>query len=898
MRDHADIPDQLTAALGDRYRIERELGRGGMATVHLAHDLKHDRQVAIKVLHPELAAVLGAERFLAEVRVTARLDHPHILTLIDSGVVSVPDARRATHDARLLYYVLPYVRGESLRKLLERERQLPLARALAITRQVAGALDHAHRHGVIHRDIKPENILLHEGEAMLVDFGIALGLTEAGGSRLTETGMALGTPQYMSPEQATGQRSLDQRSDIYSLAAVTYEMIAGEPPMRGATPQATIAKLMTETPVHLRVIRPDVPAAVDAAVARGLAKVPADRFESATEFVEAMSDARTAGRRDGAAPAPSRPHALTPSRRWGLWGALALFGAALVAVWALQRPQPTPTLAFGRSQQLTSDPGLEIQPALSPDGKLVAYAAGRSSAMRIFIRPVGGGRTIPLSDDSTAVEFQPRWSPDGEQLLFLSRGGVSIAPALGGSSRRIVPRAEGEPVRGAAWSPDGREIAFARADSLFAVPAQGGQARTIGTGSTMHSCAWSPDGAWIACVENNSFSIEPGSTFANLAPSGLLLFPAGGGEPRRLVDATELVASPAWLGDSHHMLFISNRDGPRDIYRLRLSADGRPRGDPVRVTTGLGANSISLSADGRRIAYAVHTAQANIWSIAIPVRPPTTVDGAVALTRGSQVIEAVRLAPDGRSLIYDSNIEGNADIYRLPLAGGSPEQLTADPIDEFAGDLSPDGRMLAYHTWRNGTRDIEVKPLDGGPVVAVTNTPGQESAPRWSPDGQRIAYNEQVQPSSLHIVQRTATGWSAPVNLGRSTYNFAWSSDGREIAIVTGANPVSSGGIAVVATADGVVREVADSASMEEAAESVEWNPDGSAILFKSRDARGRAGFWSVPAQGGIPSLLIRLTDPERQSNRREFATDGTRIYFTMDDRQSDVFVAELEERP
>src|SRR6188472_3720508 len=273
---------RLTTALEERYRIERQLGAGGMATVYLATDLKHDREVALKVLRPELGAVLGTERFLSEIKITARLDHPHILTLIDSGVAG-----------GFLYYVLPLVRGESLRDKLNREQQLGLEEAIAITKQIASALDYAHRQGVVHRDIKPENILLLEGEAMLADFGIALAVKEAGGNRLTETGLSLGTPQYMSPEQATGDRQLDARSDLYSLAAVLYEMLAGEPPVTGPTAQAMIAKLMTERPVHLRVVRPAIPEAVDAAVARALDKTPADRFPSAGDFVRAL-ESRTA----------------------------------------------------------------------------------------------------------------------------------------------------------------------------------------------------------------------------------------------------------------------------------------------------------------------------------------------------------------------------------------------------------------------------------------------------------------------------------------------------------------------------------------------------------------------------------------------------------------------------
>src|ERR1700694_4705647 len=266
------------------YLVERELGSGGMATVYLAHDKKHDRRVAIKILHAELAALLGAERFLQEIRVTANLQHPHILGLIDSGVIG--------NDAGELsgrpYYVMPYVEGESVRQRLDKEQQLPVADAGRIATEVASALDYAHRHNVIHRDIKPENILLHDGSAILADFGIALAVTEAGGARITQTGLSLGTPGYMSPEQAMGERAITARSDIYSLGAVTYEMLAGEPPFTGPTVQAVVARVMTEEPRPLITVRRNVPPHVAAAVSHALEKVPADRFASAHEFAEAL----------------------------------------------------------------------------------------------------------------------------------------------------------------------------------------------------------------------------------------------------------------------------------------------------------------------------------------------------------------------------------------------------------------------------------------------------------------------------------------------------------------------------------------------------------------------------------------------------------------------------------
>ncbi len=272
------VRERLHAALADRYALQREIGRGGMATVFLAQDLKHDRLVALKVLHPELAASLGPERFLREIQIAARLQHPHILPLYDSG-----------QAADLLYYVMPYVEGESLRARLIREKQLPVEEAIHIARDVAAALDYAHRHRVVHRDIKPENVMLHEGEAMVTDFGIAKAISAAGGESLTQTGIAVGTPTYMSPEQAAGEGEPDGRSDIYSLGCVLYEMLAGAAPFTGATMQAVIAKRFTEAAPSLRAVRATVHEGVEQAVTKALARIPADRFATASQFAQALA---------------------------------------------------------------------------------------------------------------------------------------------------------------------------------------------------------------------------------------------------------------------------------------------------------------------------------------------------------------------------------------------------------------------------------------------------------------------------------------------------------------------------------------------------------------------------------------------------------------------------------
>jgi len=315
--DVAELPETL----GGRYRLTRELGRGGMATVYLAQDLKLGRPVAIKVLRREIAAALGAERFLREIEIAARLSHPHILPLHDSGEAN-----------GLLYYVMPFVEGESLRDRLVREPQVPLAEALRVTLAVADALTYAHSHGVVHRDVKPENILLSGDAVLVADFGIARAITAAGGASLTKTGVAVGTPFYMSPEQAAGERQIDGRSDVYSLGCVVYEMLAGGPPFAGPSAQAVLARHMLDPVPPLRTIRPELPAAVDRAVAKALAKAPADRFPSAAALGEELTQA-------AASPSLALPPSRSSRRRWRRPATLAagIIGLAAIAVVAVRR---------------------------------------------------------------------------------------------------------------------------------------------------------------------------------------------------------------------------------------------------------------------------------------------------------------------------------------------------------------------------------------------------------------------------------------------------------------------------------------------------------------------------------------------------------------------------------
>jgi len=850
-----------------------------MATVYLAYDLRHDRRVALKVLRAELAAVIGAERFLAEIKTTANLQHPHVLPLFDSG----------TADA-FLYYVMPYVEGESLRDRLTRETQLPVDEAVKIATEVAGALDYAHRRGVVHRDIKPENILLAEGQALVADFGIALAVTRIGGTRMTETGMSLGTPHYMSPEQAMGEREITPKTDVYALGCVLYEMLLGEPPFTGPTAQAVVAKVMTEKPGPIVARRERVPVHVEEAVFTALEKLPADRFGTAAEFATALTAAGTAARMVPR-PAIARPTA----RRWPFLAAAAAVAAAGFLVGAAVTGRGGPPIAgFGRATKVTYDRGLEIMPALSPDGRSVAYAAGTSVSLHIYVRQVAGGRPIPLTGESSQVEWEPYWSADGSRILFLSRGGVYSAPSSGGDPRPEIPAPAGAPIVSAEWSPDGRTIAYVVDDTLILWANQQRQ-RLLATMHKPALCRWSPDATLIACASGNAFYLEPGIVFANLSPSRIVVVRVRDGTVVTVTDSTSLNQSPVWSPDGRWLYFVSDRDGPRDIFAQRITSFGGTGGAPRRLTTGLGAQSISLSSDGSRLAYAPIAASGNIWSLPLPVHPPVSAAGAEQITSGDQVIEEPYLTRDGKWLTYHSDLTGKGQAYRIALPHGQPERLTNDAYDDYAPALSPDGREVAFHSWRAGSRDIYVLPLDGGAVQQVTASPRQEAVARWSPDGRALVFGDIDPPGSIWIARRRPDGsWGRPVERQASGYWPDFSPDGRWLVV---SHAQLGGAIALLPVDSGPERILVDPVRAGVSGEVPAWSADGTTIYFKSHDARGNASVWAIPAAGGAPRLLVRFDDPNHPSYRPEVTVGGGRLYFTEEDRQADVYVMEVERR-
>ncbi len=867
-------PSRLAAALADRYRIERELGAGGMATVYLGHDLRHDRKVAIKLLKPELAAVIGAERFLSEIRTTANLQHPHILPLFDSGEAD-----------GFLFYAMPFVEGESLRDRLAREKQLPVGDAVRIATEVASALDYAHRHGVIHRDIKPENILLHDGSALVADFGIALAASKAGGTRITETGMSIGTPHYMSPEQAMGEREITARSDIYALGAVTYEMLIGEPPFTGPTAQAIVALVLTEDPRPLLPRRRSIPPEVEEAVLTSLEKLPADRFATAHEFAEHLGAERTS-RRTGA-----RARATADAPSWRRSAVLVAGGAALIVAGYLAGARRSHSAAlpmsFGSVDRVTWDPALEVLPAISPDGRTVAYASGTPVRMRVFVRPVAGGRRIALTDDTTQVQSHPRWSPDGSRVLFLERGGVVSVPASGGAETAEVPPGRTGPVISAAWAPDGKRIAYVIGDSVF-VHEPRGDSHGIARVFEAHGCAWSPDAAQLACVSGNAIALTPGTLFGNASPSRVVSVRVSDGRVVPVTDSLFPNLSPAWSPDGRWVYYVSSRFGPRDIFAQAV-AGGAPRGPALRLTTGLNAHTISLSADGRRIAYADLAIESNAWSIPVPAHLPVPASSAIQLTHGSQFVETTQLSRDGHWVYYDSDVSGNMDLYRMALPAGAPERLTADSSDDFWPTPSPDGREVSFHSWRGGSRDIWVMPLDGGPLQRVTSSPAQEAMAMWAPDGDQLSYSLFTERGGIWTARRVNGAWQKPVERLGWGFFANWSPDGRTLAF---GSSLTSGSLWTMPADSGAPRLLADTTGPRALlGDQVRWSDDGRSVYTRNADATGTT-FWRIPLGGGTPERIVTLEGGQRSSGG--WGNAAGRLVYAVSEERSDLWVMEV----
>ena len=764
----------LAAALADRYRIERELGQGGMATVYLAEDVRHHRRVAIKVLRPELAAVIGAERFVREIQTIAALQHPHILGLIDSGEVQ-----------GTAYYVMPYVEGESLRDRLSREKQLAINESVRIATEVASALDYAHRHGVIHRDIKPENILMHDGQALVADFGIALAASAAGGSRMTETGMSLGTPHYMSPEQAMGEREITARSDIYALGCVTYEMLVGEPPFTGPTAQAIVAKMMTEEPRSLVMQRKTIPAEVEDAVLVALSKLPADRFGSAADFSEALKGGGTT-RTLTRSQRIVRP---VSHRRWLPLAAVALPLAALAA-WGWLRPAGRGANADPRSVDIVLPDSAPIEfvgeapigvgqtaMALSRDGRILVYVGGGAARPRLYVRPLDRFEATPLA--GTEGAYGPFFSPDGAWIGFFADNQLKKVPVGGGP---VSILADAPLSTGAAWSEKGR-IAFltSSGSELFQVSADGGRATTIARppSGSVKTIAYLPGERWLLCTmyaDEGFYVIVARSTEG---PEVRVLVRQGPAKPWR--DGTPfpedalIGATPGY--DNGALLFI-RPDGSLVSVSFDLE-DLATQGEPVILALGVrreswtGHGQVSLGGDGT-LAYAPGS-NSDVGVLAWLDRSGRLdmLPFPAAYSLGTDV------APDGvRIAVTIPAISGSLELWVYDLRNGVRQRLLTGLCDSEVR-WTPDGMGILACLSAAGV--VRIYPARPGKVDTLA--PNRLTPASVSRDGRRLLLGSPLSDSSFVL---SLDGRSAPnhikFTIGEGAFQPAFSPDGRWIS--------------------------------------------------------------------------------------------------------------------
>ena len=876
------------------YEVLAAIGAGGMGEVYRAHDTRLNRDVAIKILPASFASDPERRaRFEREAQAVASLSHPNVLAIHDTGI----------HDGQM-FVVTELLEGETLAERLK-AGPLSVRKTLDTAVQIARGLAAAHDKHVVHRDLKPDNLfLLRDGRVKILDFGLARQLPSFTGATetvpaATDPGVVMGTVGYMAPEQVRGE-PVDARADLFAFGAVLYEMLTGQRAFRRSTAAETMTAILRDEPPELTQQRADLSPAIDRIVRHCLEKDPSQRFQSARDIAFALETL------SGSAPTAAQPVPVTaaPVVRRPSWfplaaAVIAVAGAAGAFWWWSGRSRSADAnpavISIGTATQVTADEGLEIDAAISPDGRLLAYGAGTATHMRIFIRPVGGGRTITLSEEPQALEYQPRWSPDGSQILYLTQAGAFLVSALGGKGQRVAA----PPVNSAAWAADGKRILLVRGDDLSLIDATGGNERPVGKAVEPHSCAWSPDDRWIACVSGNRPASTPGLLFGNISPTSIVLVPVGGGAPVDLIEQRGTMNhSPVWSPDGRQLYFVSNRQGPRDIYVAEIGSDGRAHGDPLRITTGLGVYSMAFSARGERLTYVTYTARANIWSLPVPARGPVDTSAVKVITSGNQIIEAMTVSPDGRWLVYDSNLHLNAEIFRMPIGGGPVERLTTDAAHDFCPDVSPDGTELAYHSWLTGSRDIFVRKVDGGTPQQLTATPSQEAYPSWSPDGRSLAYwdNSVVsgQARGTYLMRRESSGtWTSPALLRQGTsYKALWLPNGRSLAVPR------QGAIELVDVESKAVRVVyAPAAPGDPAAESLARSEDGQTLYFKSHDAERRASFWSIPLAGGRPRQLVQFNDLSRPSIRPDFAVGNGQFFFTLEDRQADIWVGEIARR-
>ncbi|HYC31383.1 MAG TPA: protein kinase [Gemmatimonadales bacterium] len=840
----------LNLALGTRYRLERELGRGGMATVFLAHDLRHDRRVAIKVLRPEIGALVGSDRFLQEIHLTARLRHPHILPVYDSG-----------EAAGVLFFVTPLVEGGSLRQRLTAEGKLSPAEAARIAREVADALAYAHAHGVIHRDIKPDNILLESGHATVADFGIARALSAAGADRATQAGLVLGTPSYMSPEQALGEE-VDARTDVYGLGAVLYEMLAGEPPANA---------LLASAP-------PPLPAGagshgVAGVVTRALARSPADRFATAAEMGDALGG--TVARATGS----------TGGRRLAL--AIAALGVLVAggALWLLRRgDDDAGRPPITRLTQITFDEAVEEYPAWSPDGRRLVFSRTVDGYRNLFLREYPSGEERQLTR-GRRDDIQASWSPDGRTIAMvrssLPSGKLEPGDVLGwyfeGGDVWAVDVESGKEtqlVAGAfnpSWSPDGTRLAVDASltgpHRIWISDAAGRDLRQVTDDSSevvAHTTPrWSPDGRHIVFRR-----------LLTTVRSDIAVAAVETGAIRMVTRDDVLDADPVWSPSGRYIYFTSGRGGGLNLWRARVSADGTPAGALQQLTTGAGDDlQPTISPDGKRVALTISRIEADLWRLPVDRATGRAAGAPEAVVSTTRVESRGGWSPDGRSIAFNSDRQGDMNLWvRGP--DGVDRQLTRGPGGDYQPNWAPDGRTIAFFSSRGGQNDIWTVDVERGALRRLTSDAGVHVNPFYSPDGRRIAYHaDRDGRFKPWIMNADGTGQRRLMDVGASGHFLRWSPDGRKVLFA--AEPPGGRQILAVDVETGAVTRMPAVAG----GSHMSYSPDGARIM----DVRGHKTLWVTPLDGDSAYRVFEFPDPAIRIDYPVWSPDGRHVLFDHD---------------
>jgi eukaryotic-like serine/threonine-protein kinase len=855
----------LQQALSGRYRIERELGRGGMASVYLAHDLQHDRLVAIKLIHPHVAAALGSGRFLREITLTAKLRHPHILPLFDSG-----------EAAGQLWYTMPYVEGETLRQRLTRGQRLSLDQALDIAHDVLAALAYAHQRGIVHRDIKPENILLEGTEAVLADFGIAQAISVAGTERITGTGIALGTPAYMSPEQAAGNPVIDGRSDLYAVGCVLYEMIAGQPPFSGPSPQSVIAQHISASAPSVAAVDDSVPPYVAHAIDTALAKVPGERFPDATAFMDAIG----AGRISRARPLGGR-RALVAGILAATVLGLTFFAGRRLPGGASARGTLASGLNNRKLSQLTTAEGLEEWPAWSPDGSRLAYVAEAGGYRQLFVRTLTTGAERRITDQP-GDDIQPAWSPDGKQLAFVraSTDGGRLEPSdingtyqeggdiwsvelESGRTTRLVQNAFNP-----AYSPDGSRLAFdapwAAGRRIWVADGSGRNPRQVTSDSSeavIHSGPrWSPDGRKV--VFRRVETIKSDIVILDLASQAMT----------PVTNDNILDMDPVWAPDNRHIYFTSSRGGGLNLWRVGLTGSGLPMGQPEQLTTGAGDDvGPTISPDGSRLAFAVRGVDSDLWRMPLSPETGQRAGSPTPVVVTTRVESRGSWSPDGKSIAFNSDRLGEMNIWVHTIADSAERQLTRGPGGDYQPDWSPDGRSLLFFSARAGNADIWSVQVSDGKLTRLTDDPATDTNPFYSPDGRWIAFiSDRGGRADVWVMRADGSEPRRLTHEGAGGHFLRWTKDSR--SIVFRAESGTQIQIYRVSVDDGALTRLPDISS----GAHMSFSPDQSRIL----DVKGHKSLWVHQLDRQPPRQVFAFSDPEVRIDYPVWSPDGRWVLF------------------